>query len=158
MDDPSQRRPCHQRLARNQFPLAISCLMACAATWSLIQLAHADGGPGKAHRQVVQIVIDYGNGVRKHYTRIGWRHEMTVLDAMNRAKELRPGLAFGSPGSGPTAIITQIDGIRNEGGGSGKRNWLYWVNDGFADAGIGAKRLDVGDVVIWRFDTYPGQP
>lgn len=79
---------------------------------------------------------------------------MTVLEAMNRAKEQAPGFVLTYRGSGPTAFVQQIDGFNATGGGSTARNWLFDVNGQLAERGCGATRLQSGDIVRWRFDLW----
>ena len=108
-----------------------------------------------AHGQAVSLIVDYGNGMRKHFTGLPWRKGMTVQDAMEAAKSLRPGLTYTIRGSKDTAFLTDIDGIKNE-GSAGKRNWLYWVNNAFGDRSIGIRTLTIDDAVVFRFGVWPG--
>ena len=109
--------------------------------------------PGAARAQFtgVQLVIDYGNGARKIFSSIAWRPGMTVLDAMEQVRGTPPGAHFVYSGSGAAAFLSEIDSVRNEGGGADKRNWLYWVNMQLGQVGFGAYVLRIGDVVFWRF-------
>lgn len=114
----------------------------------------AEGENEATHGQHVQLVLDYGHGVRKHYAEIPWTRGMTIFDAMKRAGKMRPALAFEHTGSGETVLVTSIDGVKNEGGGREARNWQYWVNATFARKSCGIYELGVDDVIIWRFDTW----
>jgi hypothetical protein len=106
-----------------------------------------------SHGQTVQMVVDYNNGVKKHFTAIAWRRGMTVLDALNQAKAFKPGLTYKVKGTGASTFLLSIDGVANE-SDLAQKNWLYWVNDGFGDRSIGVRELAVGDVIIFRFDTW----
>ena len=103
---------------------------------------------------IVRMVIDYGNGVEKHYTRVPHREGMTVLDVMEFAKTLKPGLSFEYSGRNRTALLRSIDGLANQGGGSESRNWVFRVNGALADKSFAIYRLQSGDVVLWRYDVY----
>ncbi len=79
---------------------------------------------------------------------------MTVFDAMNLAQATPHGLKFAYEGSTPYKyFLTQIDDVKNEGSGSGKRNWLYSVNGVPADKGFGIYKLKATDKVSWKFLT-----
>jgi hypothetical protein len=112
----------------------------------------ASGNPDEPKQsKSIRLVIDYGDGVEKHFTAIAWKKDMTVLDAMNEAKAGPRGIAFRFTGAGATAFLTKIDDLENEGGGAGKRNWLYWVNKDLGDKSFGAYKLEASDVVTWKF-------
>jgi hypothetical protein len=98
---------------------------------------------------MVRLIVDYGDGVQKHFTALPWKDGMTVLDAMKAAQEHPRGVKLQYRGSGATAFLTQIDDVKNEGAG---RNWVYRVNDQLADRGFGVFQLKAGDTVLWKFE------
>jgi hypothetical protein len=123
-----------------------------AAAWIFAaSFAAAAAEPSAAESQTVSVVIDYGDGVQKHFTALAWKDGMTVLDAMQAAREHPRGIALESRGSGTRTMLTRIDDLANEGAG---RNWIYRVNGKLADRGIGAYKLKLGDTVLWRFEKY----
>jgi hypothetical protein len=97
----------------------------------------------------VRLIVDYGDGVQKHFTALPWKAEMTVLDAMKAAQEHPRGVKLQYRGSGATAFLTQIDDVKNEGAG---RNWVYRVNDQLAERSFGVFPLKAGDTVLWKFE------
>jgi hypothetical protein len=97
------------------------------------------------------LVIDYGDGVEKHFTKLEWRPGMTVLDLLKEADEHPRGIEFEQRGRGETAFVSSIDGLEGEGGGRKKRNWLYFVNDQPADRSCGILEIQENDQVAWRF-------
>jgi hypothetical protein len=99
----------------------------------------------------VAVVIDYGDGVEKHFTAIEWKEGLTVLDAMRAAQSHKRGIRFEQRGSGDTALLTKIDDLANEGRG---RNWIYRVNGKLGDTSFGARKLEAGDSVLWKFEEY----
>jgi len=105
--------------------------------------------------ETVSLVIDYGNGKEKVLADIVWRQGMTAWDATLVATQREPRSQIKHTGSGPKVFVTEVDGFKNEGGGSDKRNWQYWVNGVYADVGAGAKVLKVGDKVVWKFTGPP---
>lgn len=107
--------------------------------------------------RTVSLILTYTEGVEKHYTLIPWTKGMTALDALKHAKAMPApmGLTLDFTGSGETAFVRAIDGLRNEGGGNGARNWTYTVNDELAKASAGVVTLNPGDTVRW---TYAGSP
>lgn len=117
-------------------------------------LACLDGGPlsvAADKPETVGLVIDYNDGVEKHFTTIAWKPGMTVMDAMLAAKEHPRGIRFEHKGKRATALLTKIDDVENEGSG---RNWLYRVNGMPGDRSIGIYELKAGDAVLWKFDKY----
>ncbi len=105
--------------------------------------------PAAEPAATVRMVIDYGDGVEKHFTALAWQAEMTVLDALQAAKRHPRGIVFEHRGSGATTLLTKIDDVENEGRG---RNWLFRVNDELGDRSCGIFVLKQGDAVLWKFD------
>ena len=101
--------------------------------------------------ELVKLVINYNDGVEKHFTAIDWKPEMTVLDVMLAAKKHPRGIDFEYKGKGQTALLTKIDDVANEGRG---HNWLYRVNGKPGDRSMGVFVLKPGDTVLWKFDKY----
>jgi hypothetical protein len=97
----------------------------------------------------VRLAIDYGDGAEKHFTALGWREGMTVLDAMKAAQEHPRGIKFQFRGSGATAFLTQIDDLKNQGSG---RNWLYRLNGELAERSFAIQKVQAGDAVLWKFE------
>lgn len=111
---------------------------------------------GQARQQskpkIVRVVIDYGDGVEKHFTRIPWKEDLTVLDAMNAAKAWPHGIEFRYTGRGATAFLTQIDDVKNA--GADGKNWLFRVNGKLAMKSFGVQALEAGDRVTWSFQEF----
>ena len=110
-----------------------------------------------AQTAVVRLTVDYGDGVIKTITDLPWTKGSTVLDVMNAAKSHSHGITFGYSGSGSSAFLTQIDNVTNEGGGSGKKNWQFWVNTAYADKSFGVYEVQALDVIFWRFTMSEGK-
>lgn len=129
--------------------------------WRLLAVGLLAGLPLVAWAQIkkespaasatIPLVIDYRDGVEKHFTAIAWKEGLTVLDALSAAKASPHGITFASTGSGETTFITQIDDLKNEGARGGKRNWTYEVNDKLADRSAAVYGLKAGDRVRWSF-------
>lgn len=96
----------------------------------------------------VQLIIDYGDGVEKHFTALPWHTGMTVLDALEAAQQHPRGIRFAYRGKAATAFLTRIDDVENEGRG---RNWLYEVNQVAATTSFATCALAAGDTVLWKF-------
>jgi hypothetical protein len=99
----------------------------------------------------VRLIVDYGDGVQKHFTQLVWSEKMTVQDAVRAAEQHPRGIKTQQRGRGSTAFLTQIDDLKNEGRG---RNWVYSVNDKLADRSFAIFALQAGDTVLWRFGEY----
>ena len=103
--------------------------------------------------RTVRLVVDYGDGVEKHFTSLPWKADMTVLDVLQAAARHPRGIRFQHRGSGSTAFVTSIDGVKNEGGKG--RNWVYRVDGKLGDRSCGVYRVKAGQKVLWAFATYP---
>ena len=97
---------------------------------------------------------EYLRWVEKHFTAIPWKKGMTVMDAMRYAKRGKQGIDFKFSGNGDTAFLTQIDDLKNEGGGEGKKNWILRVNKKLATESFGVFELNSGDVIRWQFEVF----
>jgi hypothetical protein len=111
-------------------------------------LAEAQEASPAEAKQVVSLVIDYGDGAEKHFTALPWRKGMTVLDALDEARKHPRGIRYEHRGTGATVFVTQIDDLTNEGAG---RNWTYRVNDKPATRSCGIFELLANDAILWRF-------
>ena len=100
----------------------------------------------------VKLVIDYGDGVEKHFTQLSHKEGLTVLGATQLAGKHTRGVQAKVRGSGSIAFLTQIDDVSNEGGGG--RNWVFRVNGKLGDRSCGIYELKPGDTVLWRFQKY----
>ena len=111
------------------------------------------GQAPQASPNAVRLAINYGDGVQKEF-RLPWKQDMTVFDAMNLAQANPHGIKFAYEGSTPDKyFLTQIDDVKNEGSGTGKRNWLYSVNAIPAKESFGLYKLKAADRVSWTFSS-----
>ena len=126
--------------------LAILC-----SAWFMTAVATSDDPIPAKEPNRVTLVIDYGDGVQKHFTAIAWKEGLTVLEVMRTAQAHPRGIRCEFQGSGATTLLTKIDDLSNEGRG---RNWLYRVNGKLADTGVGVRQLAARDSVLWKFEEY----
>jgi len=99
----------------------------------------------------VSLRIKFGDGKEKSVT-LAVSGEMTVADFLMEAQK-KERLTFKMKGEGKTAFLTEIDGVKNE-GGLGK-NWVFRVNDELGDRSFAVFPVKAGDKIEWKFDTYP---
>lgn len=99
----------------------------------------------------IRLIIDYGDGVEKHFTALAWKDGMTVLNALEAAKDHARGIRFACRGKDATTFLTEIDGLENEGNG---KNWVFRVNDKLGSKSFAVTPLKAGDTVLWRFGEY----
>src|SRR6186997_2716615 len=66
-----------------------------------------DSKNAKAPQETAQVtvVIDYGDGVEKHFTRIAWKDGLTILEAMRAAQGHPRGIRFEFKGNGASAFL-----------------------------------------------------
>jgi hypothetical protein len=113
---------------------------------SNIKLA-VDGEPA------VELMINYGDGSEKRFTRIPFEDGMTVSAALQYAAKHPRGITFEKSGTGDAALLTRIDDLANQAGADGN-NWLYRVNGKLATKSFDAYVLAAGDVILWTFEKY----
>lgn len=148
--------------------MRLSLAVAAVLVWvslGLVGMARVDppavavGGQDGAVRaampavKTVRLTIDYGDGVQKVFTSLEHRAGMTVLDLLGAGSKHPRGITFAHKGSGETAFVKQIDDLANQGGGDGKRNWLFLVNGRKGTRGSGVTTLAPGDEVVWEFSS-----
>lgn len=114
----------------------------------------AAAAPAKA---AVRLIVDYGDGVQKHFTALDHAAGMTVHDALLAARAHPRGIKIDVSGKGETAFLHAIDDLKNQGTGKDKKNWQFFVNDAFGTKGMGVTPLKPGDTVRLVFDTWKGK-
>ena len=117
----------------------------------------ADANKQSAEKKIVgtdtvQLIIDYGDGVRKHFHQINWKDKMTVQDVTVAASKHPRGIQIKQRGKKATAFLSQIDDLANNPRG---RSWVYRVNGKLADRSFGVYPVHTGDIVTWSFQAYP---
>lgn len=135
--------------------LGASAVTGCGNTAAVPAVEVSTAAESKPTGKAVTVAIDYGDGFQKLYTNIAWEEADTVMKSLEKAQAHAHPLPFLSTGSGATSFVSEIDGVKNEGGGSTKKNWLLWVNGKFSDLGPGSYALKPGDQVLWKFDLWP---
>jgi hypothetical protein len=105
--------------------------------------------------KTVKLVIEFGDGAERVYDALPWVEGDTVLAAMDKAETAAEPTTYSHSGSGDAAFVNEINGVKNEGTGSGKKNWLFWVNGKLADQSAGAYLLKPADEVVWKFAEWP---
>ena len=144
------RLPHPRDVDRRAVALAVAMLVLAVA-WV------APPAAGQEAAQTVRLLVDYGDGVTKTVSGLAWSKGSTVLDAMKAATARPHGISFSYTGSDAAAVLTRIDDVQNEGGGTGRKNWQYWVNDAYGDRSFAIFELQAQDVVVWRFATEQGK-
>ncbi len=142
-----------RRIFLRQFKMLALAAVALVALGSVLvfRASAQDDEPA-----FVRLVVEYGSGVEKHFNEIAHEDGLTVFGAMRVASALPEPLALGFEhrGRGETVFVRSIDGLANEGGNRGDRNWTYLVNGERASRSCGVEQLEAGDVVRWRYAPY----
>ena len=99
----------------------------------------------------IDLVIQFDNDFEKHYSKIRYTKEMTVLNAMQQMLKHPQATPFKVRGKGASAFLFEIDSVTNQGNG---KNWIYYVNGKRATVGIGARILKPRDHILWKYETY----
>lgn len=106
----------------------------------------------KTEKETVRLIVDYGDGVQKHFHQIKWQDKMTVQDVTLAASKHPRGIQIKQRGKKATAFLSQIDDLANNPRG---RSWVYRVNGKLADRSFGVSTVKAGDVVSWSYQDYP---
>lgn len=101
--------------------------------------------------KIVVLTIDYGDGVQKRFTQLAWNDKLTVLGALELAAKHPRGVKFTQRGSGETAFVDSIDGLKDQRQG---KAWIYSINDRTGEKSAGIATLAPGDAILWKFDIY----
>jgi hypothetical protein len=102
----------------------------------------------------VQLILDYGDGIEKRFNSLTWGEGMTVQAALTLAASFPHGITFSQRGSGEMTFLTAIDGVVNQGGGAGAKNWIYHVNGKPAHESFAVHALRPRDVVLWTYQPH----
>jgi uncharacterized protein DUF4430 len=130
--------------------LLAAALLVLAPYWGLRPAA------GESPNETVRLVVDYGDGISKTIDNLAWAKGNTVLDVMKAGASRPHGISFSFTGTGAATVLTRIDDVQNEGGGAGRKNWQYWINDAYGDKSFAVYELQAHDVVVWRYATEQG--
>lgn len=103
--------------------------------------------------KAVTLVIDFGGRRDERRFEVTWEPEMTALQTLVMAAADQDDFSFVHRGKGATAFVTSIDGLDNEGGKAGGRNWIFKVNGSKLTQSAGVTKLSAADVVLWKFST-----
>lgn len=143
-------------VSRNDDPLASVTTVPTASAQPVPPVPDKPA-PDKAEQRHVRLVIDYGDGVQKHFIALPHTDGMSAFDALLAAKDHPRGIKLTHTGKGETAFVSAIDDLKNQGMGKDKKNWQFFINDTFGEQGAGAVQLRPDDVVKWVFDVYKGK-
>lgn len=128
-----------------------------AAVWLGLGLAallsgfSPDTSAAEPAKATVALVIDYDDGVEKHFRELPWKAGMTVLDVIKAAEQHPRGSKFVYRSAGDTAFLTQIDDVKNEGSG---RNWIFSINGELGKRSFAMTEVKSWDRVVWKFTQY----
>lgn len=142
-------------LNRRMILIVLATALAGFAAWGLTPVVQAQGVVNNQIRSV-KLIVAYDEDVEKHFNVIPWKAGMTVKDVLEHARSMPAprGLVYESAGDGERGFLKAIDGLANEGGGQGKRNWLFRVNDTPGSRSFAATEVASGDTIEWRFTSY----
>lgn len=99
--------------------------------------------------ETVRLEIDFGNGAKRQFDALPWHEGMTVGDVLTAAREFRPGIRFLQIGTGESGLLTEIDGLANE--GMNERNWIFEVADKPGTMSFCLQKVALGELVRWSF-------
>lgn len=90
----------------------------------------------------VTVVIDYGGGKHTDNVEVAWSNDMTALEALARAAEIKTHPV------GSFVFVTSINGIE---GKRGDMAWYYKINGKSPGKLAINRKISKGDVIQWRY-------
>ena len=84
----------------------------------------------------------------------GQQQVMTVGDLLRAASRDDERFRFTQKGEAGQSLLTSLGGVTNEGSGPTARNWMFYVEGERGDRSFDVFPLQVGETVLWRFETY----
>jgi hypothetical protein len=127
-------------------------LLALLAAPAWLAASPRAGQGADTQPQTVQMIVDYGDGVELRFTAIPWRKGLTALGALDAAAAHPRGVKYKARGTAANTLVTQIGDLKNEGGGTKSRNWIFKLDGKQSEVGVGAAELDAGQTVLWKFE------
>ena len=137
-----------RRVPMKRLPVWLSLGVGLAGLLLAIGHGASAAEPVKA---TVGLVIDYDDGVEKHFRELPWKAGMTVLDVIQAAQRHPRGSQFVYRSEGDTAFLTAIDDVKNQGRG---RNWIFSINGQLGKRGFAVTEVKSADRVLWKFTQY----
>ncbi len=116
--------------------------------------------------KTVSITVDYSNGVCKSFAAVPWKPGLTLLEALDAAGTVAPGLAVehGSSRNGSVIGLT-LDGVP---GKDQPGEWATWINGrrgparlgtatsfGFDSASRAANEVQAGEHILVKLEIPP---
>lgn len=147
---PNRWNPTHLLLA------AAILITACSSSTTVETKGDESKSDKKqaAKSNTVKMMIDYADGVEKHFVRLPWKAGLTIGGAMEAAAKHPRGIRYETKGDGDTTFLLSIDGLKNEGGDGEARNWLFSVNEKPGMTSFAIHELKAGDMIKWSFKEY----
>ena len=96
----------------------------------------------------VSITIQNGESKSKLTVLVAEKSNLLTIMEAQKAKQK---LSFEVKGEGDMTFVESLNGVKNEGPGDDKHNWLFAVNGRLANQGIGQLQISAGDSVAWCF-------
>ena len=122
-------------------------------------ISGCDSGPGtktadtpKREIGTVDLAVDFGKDKKPLSIAVVCSEDSTVLSTLERAHNMKE-LELEFRGSGETAFVESINGVKNE--GAGGNNWIYRVNGKTGDKSAGIYKVDPSDKISWQFGEIP---
>lgn len=129
--------------------LLVAVLLLAAGLWP----ARAADEP--AAESTARVVIDYGDGVEKHFTALPVAESTTAADLLLAAGKHPRGVKLRSRGRGENFFVEAIDDAVGGARVDGERAyWTYRVNGEIQNVGAGVREIGASDLIRWRYGPF----
>lgn len=138
---------------------AVFCLAVVVLACQPTEAPPVSEGPAPvaptSTRPAARLVIDYGDGVEKHFVALPWDEAATVADGLRAAAEHDRGIELQSRGAGENFFVEAIDGAVGGAEIGGKPVfWTYRINGEKQKIGAGVRKIAPGDEVRWNYGPF----
>ncbi|WP_417736693.1 DUF4430 domain-containing protein [Rosistilla oblonga] len=125
----------------------IGCLLLLALVGCQNATEPAAAPPADGPKIAVRFVFEFGEGEPVEVALDAVPDGSTVADAMRQIAEMPDTVQLEIVGKGDMAFVQSINGKTT----SGNEGWSYYVNEEWAQEGVGAIELKDGDLVRWAY-------
>ncbi|QDS91145.1 hypothetical protein EC9_53650 [Rosistilla ulvae] len=133
--------------ARVRRIVAITCLLLLAVAGCQNADDPVAAPPADSAKIAVGFVFEFGEGEPVEIALDAVPAGSTVADAMRQIAEMPGTVQLEIVGKGDMTFVQSINGKTT----SGNEGWSYYVNEEWAQAGVGAIELKEGDLVRWTY-------
>lgn len=82
-----------------------------------------------------------------------YQKTQSIFEIMQNLKDQNQ-VDFNYTGKDDMIFINEILGLKNEGSGKNKKNWLYFINNQLAEKGVSQILINKNTFILWCYTTW----